>query len=89
MEECAEVQQIASKSLRFGLDNHHPDGTETNRERLCKEIRHIDAVVTSLYDEGALIDGCAYPGEIAKKLERMEHYMGVSEKCGILEPGGV
>jgi hypothetical protein len=49
MEECAEVQQVAAKTLRFGPDSHHPQHTaqRTNRVELQRETLDLLKV---LYD---------------------------------------
>jgi hypothetical protein len=84
-EECAEVQQIASKAQRFGLDNHQPERTETNLEELYKEIAHIDSVRILLEREGILIEGSIMPQETTRHIAQIEQYMNVSRECGILE----
>ena len=38
MEECAEVQQRASKMLRFGVNEVQPGQAATNAERLSAEV---------------------------------------------------
>ena len=44
IEECGEVIQAATKCLRHGYESCHPDGGETNREYLLREITDLDAV---------------------------------------------
>lgn len=38
MEEAGEVVQICGKILRHGYESHHPNGGESNREELNKEL---------------------------------------------------
>lgn len=49
-EECAEIQQLCSKALRFGLDSYHPDDLEMlqNIHKLKLEINDLFAVVDYL-----------------------------------------
>lgn len=58
MEECAEVQQVAAKALRFGIDHVAPDKpVPPNRAILAAEIGDVAAMVHVLVRDG-LID-CA------------------------------
>lgn len=45
IEECAEVQQRATKLLRFGRDEIQPDQPLSNRSRLSAELGDLAAVV--------------------------------------------
>lgn len=56
MEECAEVQKVCSKALRFGLDHTNwkePDNG-TNRQKLKIEINDFVAHVELLQEHGIL-----------------------------------
>lgn len=44
-EECGEVIQMIGKVLRHGYESCHPNGGETNREELQREIGDIKYVV--------------------------------------------
>lgn len=45
-EECAEIQEAVTKSLRFGLNNHHPlEPNETNAQQLMLEFYQLTAVI--------------------------------------------
>lgn len=49
MEECGEVIQAASKVLRHGYENHHPDFLHsTNKKELAKEINDVRLSVNRL-----------------------------------------
>ena len=45
-EECGEVIQEATKIIRFGLDNYHPDDTTMtpNKLRLASEVAQLSEV---------------------------------------------
>lgn len=55
IEECGEVIQAASKVLRHGYDNHHPERpTATNRAELQSELVDLIAVHEAMYEVGDL-----------------------------------
>ncbi|MBP2966692.1 hypothetical protein J8385_19150 [Acinetobacter baumannii] len=55
MEECAEIQQAVAKSIRFGLDDHHPSRKDqTNQEELLEEFYQCVAVVEMLQEKNSL-----------------------------------
>jgi hypothetical protein len=88
MEECAEVQQIAAKCLRFGLDNYHPsDEAKTpNYQELRRELNDLDGIRIMLHVETRL----PFEPEIdqttpMKKINKVRRYMEVSRGCGTLE----
>ncbi len=89
IEECAEVQQRASKLLQFGYDESQctaptnlrrvdqvPKGT--NKERLQEEISDLCSVIELL--------GFRYPtkDEVLQKLQKIEKYAAYSTKLGKL-----
>ena len=51
-EECSEVIQAVSKCFRFGSDCLVPDGIETNKSRVEKEIGDLLAMIELLTQEG-------------------------------------
>lgn len=55
-EECAELAQVASKSLRFGLNNKVPGTKEekTNTDDLITEYLQIVAVIEMLQEIGSI-----------------------------------
>ena len=53
-EECAEVAQIKSKIIRFGLDDFHPKNEVRNREALERELGHLQAMVMILVANGTI-----------------------------------
>lgn len=77
MEECSEVIQAVSKSLRFGLDSTYPKSHETNRDQLSDEISDVVAVVTELSNRGLIDYDKTLEGDKHKaKLERIKKYHG-------------
>lgn len=88
MEECAEVQHMASKCLRFGLDEVHITDLSQppNLERLKAEIVDLIGVLALLDENGILeISANEYTTGAAKKKEKVERYMRHSRSLGILE----
>lgn len=43
-EECGEVQQLVGKSLRFGIQDHHPETAAQNWAELVNEVHDLVAV---------------------------------------------
>lgn len=67
IEECSEVQQRATKMLRFGRDEVQPGQTASNRERLSYEIGDL-WVMINLVEAAELIDGqCIMEGRTRKR----------------------
>jgi len=54
MEECAEVIYIASKSIRFGLEDTHPGTNIVNKDALIQEIADILVLKDILLEQGVL-----------------------------------
>ena len=49
MEECAELQQALSKSLRFGFDDHHPEKhNQSNEQQVLEEYYQLVAMMEEL-----------------------------------------
>lgn len=48
MEESAEVIQACSKSIRFGLGNHHPNRNNTNADEILIEFYQLEAIIEKL-----------------------------------------
>lgn len=85
-EECLEVAKEADKALRFGLDDWSPSAppSETNRKRISQELTDLIAVAQMLKDE-LYIDEYMIDENLSKKKEKVEYYMLISEKLGILK----
>lgn len=53
MEECAELQQALSKSLRFGFENYNPDTPEKmNKVDILNEYYQLVGVMEMLINSG-------------------------------------
>lgn len=80
-EECGEVAQVASKALRFGPDNYHPDDPEKkkNRDKLVLEFNDIVGVMMELNERGVI----EYPIDmnlIHQKRAKINRYLKVSQE---------
>ena len=86
-EECAEVAQMVSKSLRFGLQEVRAGQSLTNEQRLRHEILDLMAVHEMLIQEGTFstISSDAVSKAIQTKKERVEKYLLHSKACGTLD----
>lgn len=85
-EECLEVAKEVDKALRFGLDDWSPSGpsSETNRKKISQELTDLIAVAQMLKDE-MCIDEYMIEENLNRKKDKVEYYMSVSEKLGILK----
>jgi len=83
-EECAEIQKLACKANRFGLDDSYVDGP-TNRENLVTEINDLMAVVDLLAEEGAFKCDVFNMNKIDAKKNKVRKYMGYAKKVGTLK----
>jgi hypothetical protein len=86
-EECAEIQQLCSKSIRFGLDSHHPADPEQvqNIQKLKLEINDFYAVIAWL-EAHDLWDGDVKCTDlITKKIAKIDHFMAISRELGKLQ----
>lgn len=84
MEEAAEMQQMAAKSQRFGLDSFNPyEPKQANNEfQLLKEFEELKAVMEMLQPfTGKLPDGHAQRIRDEKK-ERVEKFILISKELG-------
>lgn len=89
MEECAEVQQVIGKSLRFGLDDVWPNEEKnpdklTNAQRLRLEMNDIFTVAMML-QVATRIDLHPDKALIAAKEQRVRKYMAYAQAKGELE----
>jgi hypothetical protein len=85
MEECAEVAHRASKILRFGMDEVQPGQQLSNRQRLFGELIDLMAVADML----AILpveDSEATVEDMRAKIEKVEHFLLLSQAQGTLDP---
>ncbi len=54
IEECAEVQQIASKIIRYGIRSYNPtiENSMSNRELLEKELGDLSLIMSMMISNG-------------------------------------
>lgn len=87
MEECAEIQQAISKSLRFGLNNYHPNNPSIrNGDQIVTEFAQLWGVMTMLVEAGVLpYFSASSLGEVAQaKREKVAKYMELSRELGLV-----
>jgi len=81
-EECAEISQIASKSLRFGLNDTYEE--KSNIERLNEEINDPIAVIELLSEECDVVIK-VNDRHIEEKKAKVLRYMRYPRERGTLE----
>lgn len=80
-EECAEVSQMVSKCLRFGMDNIKPGETLNNKERLIDELEDIEAILHVLKAQDML-----HVKELSsKKVSKVYKWYEISKEKGFVE----
>lgn len=87
MEECAEIQQAVAKSIRFGLDDHHPDReNQTNQDELLEEFYQCVAVIEMLQEKNILNELSESKIERIKinKKNKVNKYINYSKEKGQL-----
>ena len=74
IEECAEVQQRATKSLRFGPTEVQPGQSLSNNQRLARELGDLYAVA-SLAEEAGLLNPREIDDAIREKHRKLKKFM--------------
>lgn len=74
IEEAAEVQQRATKALRFGLDEVQPGQPDSNATRLAHECGDFLETLHLAMDEGLISPADADEGS-RRKHEKLKVYM--------------
>lgn len=74
VEECAEVQQRASKLLRFGRDEVERGQPLSNRDRLSLELGDLCAVIEMAADHGLVLTEIIR-AQGPKKHEKLRQFM--------------
>lgn len=77
IEECAEVQQRATKLLRFGRDEVQPGQPLSNAQRLSQELGDLEAVILLCQNE-RLISKDDVAKAVIPKLRKLEKFMQTS-----------
>jgi hypothetical protein len=84
-EELAETQKEICKALCFGLDNHAPDSTVTNKQRIAEEFAHCVAVMEMLEQNNTIPhDKSILSGVITHKKVAVLRYMGYAKEIGTI-----
>ncbi len=83
-EECAEVQKAVSKALRFGVDNHHPDSTESNSHEIARELIDILAVTEELRRYGIIPHIGESTAMYQAKRRKLNNHMDLARDIGTL-----
>jgi uncharacterized protein YaaN involved in tellurite resistance len=83
MEECAEVQQRASKLLQFGSEEAEPGQCLTNAMRLRQEINDLLTIIDMIEQAGFPMNrGEDLELHMAEKREKIAKYLQYSQKLG-------
>lgn len=88
VEECAEVQQAATKILRFGLDDCAPDTYVSNKAHLIRELIDVLAIVDILKETDIipdLDDDTPTAHHMNEKIKKVRKYMNYSIDRGCLD----
>jgi hypothetical protein len=85
-EECNEVAQRVSKTLRFGPKEIQPGQEYSNASRVLTELADLEAIVELLVDAKVLPSWprSAVRNLIDAKKCKVEQYLGYSKVCGTL-----
>lgn len=87
-EECAEIQQAVSKSLRFGTNNYNPATPKLTNERdIMVEYYHLVTVMEILTERGTLHQlKCDDIARIKNNKRRnVERYQNLSSELGLIK----
>lgn len=87
MEECAEVQQALSKSLRFGLEDTHPETPElSNEKQVLIEFYQLCATIEMLQKKQILqtLPVSEIDRIKSQKIKKVAHFMKYSKAKKIL-----
>lgn len=87
IEECSEVAQRATKSLRFGLSEMQQGQDKANCERLEEEIVDLLSVIDLCIEEGIIdVPSLEIPYNLTlKKRAKVAEYMNYSRNLGVME----
>ena len=74
IEECSEVQQRATKLLRFGRDEIQPGQTLTNSDRLSLELGDL-ACMVEMAERLGLVDSVRIRSGAVNKHDKLTKYL--------------
>lgn len=74
VEECAEVQQRATKALRFGIEETQPGQPDDNAKRLAHEIGDLTEVIALAIEAGLIAQADILDGR-ERKRRQLAKYM--------------
>jgi hypothetical protein len=77
IEECAEVQQRATKMLRFGVEEIQPGQFLNNRDRLSLELGDLKLMVQKCHEADLLREAMIAEG-VRRKTYQLAKYMQTS-----------
>lgn len=83
-EECDEVGQRVMKALRFGLKEIQPGQDLNNIQRIALEVADLQGVLEMLTKRGILTLAPDHAERVAKKAEKVEHFMKYAREQGAL-----
>lgn len=85
IEECAEIQQAATKALRFGLTDGYPGADTTNSQDIAREITDLIAVIDICREHGIAPQPAEAKAMYEQKIDRVKKYMGYAKTTGALD----
>lgn len=83
IEEAAEIQQAATKALRFGTDDGYPGSKTTNAQNIARECCDIVAIIEMLEDKG-IIEKTGTMLAIQRKKAKVSAFMEYVKARGTL-----
>jgi NTP pyrophosphatase (non-canonical NTP hydrolase) len=83
-EECAEVTQVISKILRFGIDDTHPVREKTNREELEVEIGDLMSMIDLLAEAGIIDVAKVHNAKLMKRIKFNEWRKYQTDRAKVL-----
>lgn len=87
-EECTEVMHAATKAMRFGLDDGHPERDTNNADDLVRELNDVLGVIEVLRELGVPLPGLGDPAAIRAKRDKVHRLMDYAEQRGCLQRPG-
>lgn len=86
-EECCEVGQRVSKSLRFGVTEVQPGQSLSNQDRLSDEVGDLLAMIDTLIDRGLLSPDRISEAKLSKRAKLYRYLQSVDDENGTQTDG--